>query len=328
MSNDVKSSVQALLPSEWSEKRLDRFASVLPCMLYEYVMTLDGQRELLFVGSNCHELLELYEEEFIGNPNLFAAMVNEEDIHGLIAADVTANLRGVPFASEVRIQTKSGCQKWIHLASRPNTATDGGLVIWTGFMLDITERKNMEDQIRQLALYDPLTNLPNRRLITDRLGQLMNTCDRNGTKGALMVLDLDNFKVANDRFGHKAGDLLLIETAARLKEVIRETDTVGRFGGDEFVIILSELGTGAEEAAQQALALAEKVRSSLAKPFLLDVAEPTQATETVMHKCGVSIGVTLFNGSLVEQEGLFAAADAAMYLAKEAGRNQIRLAAP
>ena len=319
--------IQALVPLEWDRHRLQRFARVLPCMLYEYVMAPNGRRELLFVGSNCQELLELEEKDFLADATLFAALVLEEDLQRLIAEDVAANLEGVAFTSEVRIQTSSGRRKWVQLSSRPNPPTDSGIVVWSGFMLDFTERKLVEEQVRQLALFDPLTNLPNRRLLNDRLLQAMSASDRSGAQGALMVLDLDNFKIINDKYGHLAGDELLIEAAARLKRSVRAMDTVGRFGGDEFVVMLSELSLDAADSMQQASAVAEKIRSALAEPFLLQVTETGQALGTVQHRCGASIGAILFSGLAVDQDSLIKGADAAMYRAKAAGRNQVRFCA-
>jgi diguanylate cyclase (GGDEF)-like protein/PAS domain S-box-containing protein len=189
---------------------------------------------------------------------------------------------------------------------------------------DITERKQMEDQVRQLAFYDPLTQLPNRRLLNDRLNQAMAASKRNACYAALMFLDLDNFKPLNDMHGHVAGDLLLIEAADRLKSLVREMDTVARFGGDEFVLILSDLNTDEAKAISQAEIVAEKIRIRLSEPYLLTIKREGEADATVVHQCTVSIGVALFINHEVSPDDILKWADTAMYQAKEEGRNSIR----
>ena len=193
-----------------------------------------------------------------------------------------------------------------------------------GMVTDITQRKQMEDEVRQLAFHDTLTKLPNRRLLNDRLSQTMATSKRSGCYGALMFLDLDNFKPLNDMHGHVVGDLLLIEATDRLKNCVRETDTVARFGGDEFVVLVSELMTDRAESVAQAMLIADKIRSSLAKTYLLTLKREGDADTTVEHHCTASIGVALFINHEASQDDILKWADTAMYQAKEAGRNLIR----
>jgi diguanylate cyclase (GGDEF)-like protein/PAS domain S-box-containing protein len=200
-----------------------------------------------------------------------------------------------------------------------------GKTLLYSFIHDITDRKRLEDQVRQLAFHDVLTGLPNRRLLMDRLTQAMATLKRTGRYAALMFLDLDNFKSLNDLHGHDAGDLLLLQVAARLSACIREMDTVARFGGDEFVVMLSALTTEREISATQAEAIAEKIRRSLAEPYVLTVHHTAAAPLSLTHHCTASIGLTLFGASDESVEDLLSHADAAMYQAKDAGRNQTRL---
>jgi diguanylate cyclase (GGDEF)-like protein/PAS domain S-box-containing protein len=190
--------------------------------------------------------------------------------------------------------------------------------------IDITERKRMEEQVRHLAFYDVLTSLPNRRLLDDRLAQTMAASKRSGLYGALMFLDLDNFKPLNDAHGHVVGDLLLIEVAKRLRSCIREVDTVARFGGDEFVVMLSELNEDKATSMLRTEAVAEKIRVRLSEPYLLSVRREGQGEATVEHLCTVSIGVSLFINHEASQDEILKWADAAMYQAKDAGRNLIR----
>ena len=189
---------------------------------------------------------------------------------------------------------------------------------------DITARKQAEDEIRNLAFYDELTKLPNRRLLSDRLEHTMVTSKRSGLYAVLMFLDLDNFKPLNDRHGHDVGDLLLIEVAKRLTSCVREVDTVARFGGDEFVVLLSELSEDKAESTTQASIIAEKIRASLAEPYVLKIQPEGQAETSIEHHCTSSIGVTLFINPEASAVDIIKYGDMAMYQAKEAGGNQIR----
>jgi diguanylate cyclase (GGDEF)-like protein/PAS domain S-box-containing protein len=187
---------------------------------------------------------------------------------------------------------------------------------------DISERKRIEEEIRELAFYDALTQLPNRRLLNDRLDQALVLCKRSELYGAVMFLDLDNFKPLNDLFGHDIGDLLLIEAAQRLSGCIREVDTVARFGGDEFVVLLSRLSQDEDESMAYAESIAEKIGKKLAEKYVLQIDD--DALGTIEHHCTMSIGVTLFSKNDVSREKILQSADKAMYDAKEAGRNQIK----
>jgi diguanylate cyclase (GGDEF)-like protein/PAS domain S-box-containing protein len=189
---------------------------------------------------------------------------------------------------------------------------------------DVTERKAIEDKVRLMAFQDPLTMLPNRRMLSDRLSQAMAANKRSGLCGALMFLDLDNFKPLNDTHGHEMGDLLLIEVARRLKGCLREVDTVARFGGDEFVVMLGELAIDKAESTEQARGVAEKIRFNLAVPYFLTQTQPGKQDIAVEHYCSTSIGVVVFVNHEVGQTDLMKWADAAMYQAKDAGRNAIR----
>lgn len=203
--------------------------------------------------------------------------------------------------------------------------------------------RESENQIRHLAFYDALTQLANRRLLTDRLGQALAASKRSGCYGALMYLDIDNFKPLNDLHGHEAGDLLLIEVAHRLTRCVRAVDTVARIGGDEFVVLVSELSKEKELSVTQARTIAEKIRAALAEPYFLqrnfcplpnlEQNNPAQFSEqnlpegdaeaTVEHHCTASIGVALFADNRTSQEEVLKCADSAMYRAKESGRNRI-----
>ena len=189
---------------------------------------------------------------------------------------------------------------------------------------DVTERKENEEKIHRLAFYDALTQLPNRLTLNDRLRQAMATNKRSGYHGALMFLDLDNFKPVNDTYGHEVGDLLLIEVADRLKTCIRAMDTVARFGGDEFVVMLSDLHADEAGSIAHARIVAEKIRLILSEPYRLTVKHEGKADTTIEHRCTASIGIALFRDHEASRDDILKWADTAMYQAKEAGGNRIR----
>lgn len=198
---------------------------------------------------------------------------------------------------------------------------------YVGTMTDITQRKLAEEEIHALAFYDPLTGLPNRRLMMDRLRQALSASARHHKHGALMMLDLDNFKLLNDSRGHDVGDQLLVNVAQRLQSAVRESDTVTRLGGDEFLVILEDLdATGF--AAMQAETVGMKILSSLHEPYQLQLREESQHVGSYTHHCSASIGISLFSGQQHSIDELLKRADTAMYQAKAAGRNTLRFFDP
>lgn len=196
---------------------------------------------------------------------------------------------------------------------------DGKVENYVGAFVDFTERKKAENEIHLLAFYDPLTKLPNRRLLLDRLRQAVLTGARNQTGGALLFIDIDNFKTLNDTKGHGVGDSMLVEVSQRLHTCVREGDTLSRFGGDEFVLLLEGLSEDRTHAAVQAQGVAEKVLEKLRLPYVLDGSD--------FHSSS-SIGITLFLKHDEKIEELLKQADTAMYEAKKSGRNTLRFFDP
>ena len=227
---------------------------------------------------------------------------------------------------QVQHRCKDGRLIWGEAMSKTDRNAQGEIIGYHGITREITERKRLEEQVRQLAFHDTLTHLANRRLMLEHLDQAMSASKRSHHHGALLFLDLDNFKSLNDTHGHSVGDLLLIEVAERLKACVREADTVARFGGDEFVVLLCELDTQPAEASEQAIAVAEKIRIRLSDLYVLQAAPSGPATGTIEHQCTASIGVAIFRGRDESQSSVIDRADAAMYQAKKDGRNRIRLA--
>lgn len=188
---------------------------------------------------------------------------------------------------------------------------------------DFTERNNTEQRIHTLAFYDPLTKLPNRLLLQDRLEQSIAASGRSRQHGALLFMDLDRFKILNDTYGHNIGDLLLLEVTRRLQACVREGDTIARLGGDEFVMIMNALDKYASKAEAQAKKLAEKIRTALAEPYHFSVAVSQFHASTITYHSSTSIGVVLFLMHDSNTEELMQHADLAMYEAKHAGRDTI-----
>jgi len=197
--------------------------------------------------------------------------------------------------------------------------SDGVVTHYVGSHIDITKDKAAEETIKNLAFYDPLTGLPNRRLLIDRLHQAFASSARSGREGALLFIDLDNVKSLNDTLGHDIGDLLLQQTAQRLESCLREVDTVARLGGDEFVVMLEDLSEQPIEAATQTEAVGEKILAMLNQPYQLDTHE---------YHSTASIGAIIFSDHGQSGEELLKRADIAMYQAKKAGRNTLRFFDP
>lgn len=223
------------------------------------------------------------------------------------------------FTLEKRLVHKSGRIIPVRVVVRVIRKPDGYVDYVVVMVEDISEQKAAEERIQQLAFSDALTGLPNRRLIQDRVIRAIAGCARSGRSGALMLIDLDNFKLLNDLYGHHVGDMLLQQVADRLLGAVRESDTVARVGGDEFVVLLDDLSEQPQDAASQAKQVGDKILAALGRPYQLADHE---------HRNTPSIGISLFgsDGSLFDD--LFKQADLAMYQAKTAGRNTLRFFDP
>ncbi len=233
-------------------------------------------------------------------------------------------LAGHVWRGELVNRRKDGSLYDEEMTITPVLDDDGHISHFIAVKQDISARKQVEQEIHNLAFYDALTGLPNRRLLLDRLGKALPAATRSKHYGALMFIDLDNFKTLNDLHGHDAGDLLLAEVARRIVACIREQDSAARLGGDEFVVMLEELSVELGEAVQQAETVAEKIRAVLAEPYRVS----RQDGGAVEHRCTSSIGLTLFRSNEDNVEDLIKWADMAMYQSKLSGRNAIRFFDP
>jgi diguanylate cyclase (GGDEF)-like protein/PAS domain S-box-containing protein len=207
--------------------------------------------------------------------------------------------------------------KWLTISSVRDK--HGAVTHYVGSFTDLTEHKAAQEKIQNLAYYDQLTGLPNRRLLLERLERALAISARNRRFGAVLYLDLDHFKTINDTRGHDSGDMLLQETARRIQAVLRHEDTVSRVGGDEFVVLLEERNTDQQQTATQAKVVGDKLLHALARPYLIRDKE---------YPGSVSIGVALYHGTDEDVHGLLKRADLAMYEAKKAGRNTLRFFDP
>jgi diguanylate cyclase (GGDEF)-like protein/PAS domain S-box-containing protein len=220
----------------------------------------------------------------------------------------------------LQIKHKDGTLGWYEARGEPVTPKSDES-IWA--LIDVTENKLLEEKTQQLAFQDPLTSLPNRRLLNDRLSLALDIGKRTGRYGALMVIDLDGFKLINDSAGHEAGDSLLVEAGRRINASIRKIDTVARIGGDEFVVIVNELDIDLQKATYQANVIANKIREALEAPHQILRRQAKGEGQATEFECKASIGVVMFPSQSSDGNDYVNWADAAMYRAKKAGGNQV-----
>jgi diguanylate cyclase (GGDEF)-like protein/PAS domain S-box-containing protein len=289
---------------------------------HEGMMITDANCTIIRVNNAFTRITGFTSDEAVGQtPKLLRSRIQNAEFYETMWDRI--NLTGT-WQGEIWNRRKSGeiYPVWATITAVEKSA--GEVAYYVATYTDITLRKAAEYEINSLVYYDALTQLPNRRMFADRLAKAMGAGKRSGRYGALMFLDLDNFKPLNDKHGHAAGDQLLVEVAQRLVRCVREVDTVARFGGDEFVVMLSELEADQAESMAQAAIIAEKIRTVLAEPYLLTVQPDRHAAYAVEHRCTTSIGVTLFLGHEASIDEVTKQADRAMYRAKEDGRNRIR----
>ncbi|MFZ2266402.1 MAG: EAL domain-containing protein [Azonexus sp.] len=278
------------------------------------IMVADVNRRILRINQAFTRLTGYSAAEAVGKtPSLLKSGRHDSAFYRRLWKGLNSNGH---WQGEIWNRRKSGdiFPEWLTISEVRDEA--GVLTHYVSTFSDISDLKQAESEIHNLAFYDPLTALPNRRLLLNRLGQARMVGKRSRQFGALLIIDLDHFKNLNDTLGHDIGDCLLLEVAKRLTACIREGDTAARQGGDEFIVMLENLGLAGEAAGIQAEAVAEKIRLSLSEPYLVG------GEIECFHSA--SIGISLFCGHDKTTEALLKQADIALYKAKDAGRNSIR----
>jgi len=254
---------------------------------------------------------------YIAGLSIIACLIHKDDELRVRKRILASRMKLTTWRDQFRVKNPDKGEIWVEGHATPERLGSGATQ-WYGYLWDITERKANENKIRQLALYDPLTGLANRRLLRDRLQHATVTAQRHRNVGAILMLDMDHFKILNDTEGHNLGDELLIEVSRRLQQCCRKTDTIARLGGDEFVVVLEWLGTGENESYQAVKAVAENIRIALGKPYKL-------GSFKHVHHASASIGAAIFTGKELSDGELLKRADVAMFEAKELGRNRVCL---
>lgn len=283
----------------------------------EGILVTDANRIILKVNQAFTDVTGYTSEEVVGKtPSILNSGRQDNEFYRRMFEALDRNSC---WQGEIWNRRKNGEIYPEFLAITAVRDTNSNTTHYVGVFNDISKSKAAADEIRQLAFYDPLTGLPNRRLLLDRLQQALASSSRSGMEGALLFIDLDNFKTLNDTLGHDMGDLLLEQAAQRLLSCVREEDTVARLGGDEFVVMLKDLSNEPIVAAEKTEAVGQKILVSLNHPYQL---------AAHMYLNSPSIGATLFGVSNQSQEELLKQADIAMYQAKKDGRNTLRFFDP
>lgn len=280
---------------------------------HEGMMITDADERILRVNKAFSEITGYNLEEVIGlKPSIFKSSHHDDDFFCQIQSDLRES---GAWQGEVWNKRKDGEEypSWLTITAVKNKTNE--ITHYVGGIEDISQKKARDNEIHNLAFYDSLTNLPNRRLLTDRLSHAMLSSDRSRCIGALLFIDLDNFKMLNDTMGHDKGDELLKQVAVRLNRSVRDGDSIARFGGDEFVVVLEGLGRNYHEASAGARTICDRILGEISRPF--DIGGYN-------HHSSGSIGLTLFRGNEQSIDELMKQADLAMYQAKAAGKNAMR----
>ncbi len=300
------------------KERLIKLTSQVPGGLFQLERCVRGAFEVVFTSTGFRDLLDWKSNDEKFDLLRFLSIIHPDDLHGYHASLKTSRKQMTRWVHDFRVVTDGGKAKWMKVEATPELHTDRRIV-WHGYLQDVTESKADEAQVRSLAYHDTLTQLPNRRLLLERLHQTIAVCSRRNEFAAVLFMDLDDFKQLNDMHGHDAGDQLLVEIAKRLRKSIRRSDTVARLSGDEFVILLEGLGRDRAGANQKVVMVAEKMLAALTKGFDLG---------KIKYKASASIGAITFDGSAKSVDDILKHADTAMYDVKRSGRNAYKIFEP
>ncbi|WP_321495459.1 EAL domain-containing protein [uncultured Desulfobacter sp.] len=295
--------------------RLDKLSRHIPGFIFQYKRDRNENECMPYVSPGVQQTWGVNTDVLKDDARVLSDLVYEEDLQKLLSSIDDSALSLKTWKAQFRIRHPEKGEIWLEGHATPERMMDGG-TLWYGYIWDITERRQAENRIRKLALYDALTGLANRRMLMDRLAHAVALSCREKNYGAVLMLDLDNFKSLNDTRGHDTGDALLVEVGKRLTGCVRKTDTVARLGGDEFVVLLECLGSDEKIGIEKTMAVAEKIRSELNKPYILGDARH-------IHHTSASVGVAIFNGRDRDESEVLKHADVAMYEAKDLGRNRV-----
>lgn len=284
---------------------LQKLSEQVPGVLYQFCLHADGSVSIPWASDRIYELLGVTAEAVRLRAERVFERVHADDLSGMLAGIQQSAAELTPWQASWRVLLPRQGLCWREGHAIPERLPDGS-TLWHGFITDVTQRRQAEEVVQQLAFHDPLTNLPNRRLLEDRLEQLITQADRSGRPLALLFLDLNGFKAVNDQYGHAMGDALLQQVAQRLQLCIRVSDTVARLGGDEFVILLPNLSS---ETSTEVDAIAAKICASLEQPYVFPEA-PNLLIST-------SIGRALYPVDGLNVRELLHGGDAAMYRHKQ-----------
>ena len=290
----------------------DKLATILNSV-DAHIYIKDRELKYQYVNRKVAELFGRKTDEIVGRTD--AEFFDVQTVEKLALNDRRVIQDGARVEAEEVNRSADGSATRTYLSVKlPLRSDDGRIYALCGISTDITAHKLAEEAIHQLAFFDPLTKLPNRRLLLENMHTAISSSDRNEDFGALLFIDVDNFKDLNDTLGHHVGDMYLQQLALRLGSCTRAQDTLARQGGDEFVVMLQSLDAQPQQAAQQARQVAEKILARLREPYHLEGKD---------FKSSVSIGVAMFSGKGISQDNLLKQADLAMYRAKEDGRNRV-----
>jgi len=302
----------------WRLKSVEDRLSTILNSVDAYIYIKDPELRYQYVNRKVSKLFGTNAADVVGKTD--SDFFDVDTVAKLRVHDLRVIERGERVEEEETNRSADGTSTHTYLSVKlPLLRPDGSVYALCGISTDISKHKRAEEAIHQLAFYDPLTQLPNRRLLMDRLRQALAAHVRDKECGALLFIDVDNFKDLNDTLGHPVGDQLLHQMAQRLTACTRAQDTLARQGGDEFVLMLQGLSPNPTQAVQQTRLVASKILNALAEPYLL---------EKHRYQTSVSIGITLFSSPDVDQDELLKQADLAMYQAKTDGRNTVRFFNP
>jgi diguanylate cyclase (GGDEF)-like protein/PAS domain S-box-containing protein len=298
--NDITERKQTEKALRDSEAELRLLTDNVPAM----ILYVDRNMHCVFANKHYADFFDLTVADIVGKPlREIVGKAAYPDLEGYF----NKALEGHPVAYQRNVRIKSGAQQCIDVKLVPRVAEQGQIPGCYFMAIDITEQKQAEERIQHMAHHDSLTGLPNRLLFNDRLGQAISLAKRDARQFALLYLDLDKFKPVNDTLGHDAGDQLLKSVAERIRELVRESDTVARVGGDEFTVILRDVSN-----RQDVAAVARKIILALSAPFRL-------GNQSMTVEIGTSIGIAVYPSDSQDHQTLIKLADAAMYSAKTTG---------